>query len=182
MNLLQHHNKLSRNKTILLLLATCVFLAGTCFAASSFSLSILQTSQGSSAKEADFKFFLGTWKASFKGDVILIITLKEENGKPFGTSESGFVHMDEKGEITEASSAEGKGKAILGNLHFQSGAMFFEVPDTPDPPIRFKLTLRGPNAADAQILPDGLPEEMKKMIFKPIPMVRESTEPKSFRE
>jgi beta-lactamase regulating signal transducer with metallopeptidase domain len=174
MNLLQRRNKISRNKTALLLLASCVLFAGTCFAVSSFSVSILQTNQSPSAKDADFRPFRGTWKASFQGEVILIITLKEENGKPFGTSESGFIHMDEKGEITDATSAEGREKAPLGNLHFQSGAMYFDVPDSPDPPIKFKLTLRGPNEADAQILPEGLPEEMKKMVFKPIPMVREA--------
>lgn len=107
--------------------------------------------------------FVGTWQATFKGDVFM--TLKITGGPSIaGTLSGGNIRVDESGELTEASG--GGEEHPISNVKVDGDRMSFDWKDD-DETLKMEFKLTGAGAAELQFL--SLPEGVK---MKPIRFTR----------
>src|SRR5271154_6013448 len=74
----------------------------------------------------DLKAFVGTWKATFHGQPLATLILKEQDGKLRGTMNDFDLFFDKEGNLTDDTHVD-FGDAQLLNVRFKSGALFFTV-------------------------------------------------------
>jgi hypothetical protein len=154
-----------------LLLFACV-----CLAVLPFPVSAGQVSRQSKENLPDLKSFVGTWKASFKGEVFATLVLTEKDGKLTGTMNNFDVSFDKEGNLADSTHKD-LGDAPLLNAHFQSGALFFVVmeKDAYHPSATWKFVPQSADEAELTLLLDNQPEAPQVRIIKPIRMLRDHT-------
>jgi hypothetical protein len=154
-----------------------------CFAASLLiacllvSVSLPAVQSGSDAvKDAtpDLKTFVGTWKASFHGEVFAILVLREERGSLAGTLNNFDISVDQDGNLVDGTHKD-SGEAPLLNARFRSGALVFVVmqKDQYAPSTEWKFIPKSGEEGELTPLLDHQVNAPKDLIAKPIRMVRE---------
>jgi hypothetical protein len=132
------------------------------------------------AKEStpDLKPFVGTWKASFKGEVFAILVLKEHDGSLTGTLNNFDLSVDKEGNLLDGTHKD-QGEAALLNPHFKSGALVFVVmqKDQYYPSTQFSFVPTIARAGELTPSANNPPYANSGASVKPIPMVRERSKP-----
>ncbi len=126
----------------------------------------------------DFKAFVGTWKASFNGEVLVILVLKEQRGALIGTLNNFDISVDKEGNLIDPTHKD-QGDAPLLNARFRSGALLFVVmqKDQYAPSTEWKFVPKSGDEGELTPLLDHQVNAPKDMIVKPIRMVREHAKP-----
>jgi hypothetical protein len=132
------------------------------------------------AKEAapDLKTFVGTWKATFNGEILAILVLKEQGGTLSGTLNNFDISVDKEGNLIEPTHRD-QGDAPLLNARFRSGALLFVVmqKDQYAPSTEWKFLPKSADEGELTPVLDHQVNAPKDMIVKPIRMVREHAKP-----
>jgi hypothetical protein len=155
-----------------------LFLAALGVPALCSASSANQTAEQSKETAPDLKAFVGTWKATFNGEVLAILVLKEQGGALTGTLNNFDISVDKEGNLIDPTHRD-QGDAPLLNTRFKSGALVFVVmqKDQYAPSTEWKF---GPKSGDEGELTPVLDHQVnapKDMIVKPIRMVREHAKP-----
>jgi hypothetical protein len=144
------------------------------------SLSALTRQSASPAKEdaPDLKAFVGTWKASFKGQVFATLILKEQGGKLGGTLNNFDIVTDKDGNLIDGTHAD-NGEAPLLNVHFKAGALYFIVLEKDQYSAGMNWKFTPLNAQEGTLTPllelqDNIPPNVA---IKPIQMLRAHIKP-----
>lgn len=142
-----------------------------------------QTFAGQDDKQAnesqpDLKAFVGTWKATYKGDVLAILILKEQNGKLSGTLNNFDISVDKDGNLDDGTHKD-DGDAPLLNVHFKSGALYFIVLEKDQYRAGMNWKFVPLNAQEGELTPmlDHQEDVPKDTVIKPIRMVRDRSRP-----
>jgi hypothetical protein len=127
-------------------------------------------------KEAapDVKTFVGTWKATFNGEVFAVLVLREERGALAGTLNNFDISVDQDGNLKEGTHKD-SGDAPLLNTRFKSMALEFVVmqKDQYAPSTEWKFIPKSADEGELTPLLDHQVNAPKDMVVKPIRMVRD---------
>jgi hypothetical protein len=175
---------LSRNRAVIRRVARAASLAGAlllvcfCLGARALTTAAGQAAAQIAENPPDLKAFVGTWKATFHGQPLATLILKEQDGKLRGTMNDFDLFFDKDGNLTDDSHID-FGDAELLNVRFKSGALFFTVieKDQYRPPSQWKFVPL--NAQEGELTPlldhqENVPPEV---VAKPIRLTREKTKP-----
>ena len=129
---------------------------------------------GSKDVAPDLTTFVGTWRASFNGEVFAVLTLRKERGSLAGTLNNFDISVDKDGNLSDGTHKD-SGDAPLLNVHFRSGALEFVVmqKDQYAPSTQWKFAPKSPDAAELTPLLEHQVNAPKDMVVKPIRMVRD---------
>lgn len=165
-------------KATAFLLGSSFLLACVCFGAPPVTIPARQNDGQAKENPPDLKPFVGTWKASFKGEVFAILVLKEHGGVLSGTLNNFDLGVDKEGNLVDGTHKD-QGEAALLNAHFKSGALVFVVmqKDQYYPSTEWKFVPM--TAQEAELTPsaNNPPYANSGSSVKPIPMVRERSKP-----
>jgi len=155
-----------------------LFLVAPSLAAPGLTASASQNAEQAKEAAPDLKTFVGTWKASFNGEVFAVLVLKEQGGTLSGTLNNFDISVDKDGNLNDGTHKD-QGDAPLLNARFRSGALLFVVmqKDQYAPSTEWRFV---PQSADEGELTPVLDHQVnapKDMIVKPIRMVREHAKP-----
>jgi hypothetical protein len=149
----------------------------------SFAAPSLPTFAGQDVKQAnesqpDLKAFVGTWKATYKGDVFAILILKEQDGRLSGTLNNFDISVDKDGNLDDGTHKD-DGDAPLLNVHFKSGALYFVVLEKDQYRDGMNWKFVPLNAQEGELTPilDQQEDIPKGPVIKPIHMVRDRAKP-----
>jgi hypothetical protein len=122
----------------------------------------------------DLKSFVGTWKASFNGEVFAVLVLRNERGSLAGTLNNFDISVDKDGNLSDGTHKD-SGDAPLLNARFKSGALEFVVmqKDQYAPSTQWKFAPKSADEGELTPLLDHQVNAPKDMVVKPIRMVRE---------
>jgi hypothetical protein len=175
-------NTLARNRAVSRTVAGAVFvgasllLACFCLGARALTTAAGQGAAQIAENPPDLKTFVGTWKATFHGQALATLILKEQDGKLRGTMNDFDLFFDKDGNLTDDTHID-FGDAQLLNVRFKSGALFFTVieKDQYRPPSQWKFVPL--NAQEGELTPlldhqENVPPEV---VAKPIRLTREKT-------
>ena len=126
----------------------------------------------------DLKAFVGTWKASFQGDVFAILVLSEERGTLSGTLNNFDLSVDKEGNLVDGTHKD-DGDAPLLNVHFKRGALYFIVLEKDQYRSGMNWKFVPLNAQQGELSPvlDHQEDVPKDLVIKPIRMTREPSKP-----
>jgi hypothetical protein len=141
------------------------------------AVSLRAAQSGSDAAQdatPDLKAFVGTWNASFNGEVFAILVLRVERGSLAGTLNNFDISVDKHGNLVDGTHQD-SGEAPLLNVRFRSGALVFVVmqKDQYAPSTEWKFIPKSAEEGELTPLLDHQVNAPKDMIAKPIRMVRE---------
>lgn len=141
--------------------------------AGAFASVAQEVSKPSDEKAPDLKAFVGTWTASYNGDVFATLTLKNVNGKLTGTLNNFDINTDKEGNLADGTHQD-DGDAPLLNVRFKDGALYFIVleKDQYRPGMNWKFAVL--NATEGELTPllDQQEDIPKTTVVKPIHMHR----------
>jgi len=122
--------------------------------------------------------FVGTWKATYKGDVFAVLILKEQNGKLSGTLNNFDIGVDKDGNLNDNTHKD-DGDAPLLNVHFKSGALYFVVLEKDQYRDGMNWKFVPLNAQEGELTPvlDHQEDAPKDLVIKPIHMLRDRARP-----
>jgi len=126
----------------------------------------------------DLKAFVGTWTASYKGDIFATLVLKQERGTLSGTLNNFDLSVDKEGNLIDGTHKD-DGDAPLLNVHFKSGALYFVVleKDQYREGMNWKFVPRNAQQGELSPVLELEADVPKDKVVKPIRMVREPTKP-----
>lgn len=158
-------------------------LATAYLAVSTFAAVAAQGNRQSPDKPSDLKRFVGTWKATFQGQVFAILKLKEERGDLVGTMNNFDVRFDAQGNLTDGTYAiidltnTAPADLLLINPHWKSGALIFLVSqkDSYAQPLMWKFAVKNPKEGELTELPNGQLYAPSSGAVKPIRMTRDDS-------
>jgi hypothetical protein len=157
-----------------LLLGGSLLFAFACLGASVFSAFAGQSGQQTKETQPDLKPFLGTWKASFKGEVFAILVVREDRGSIAGTLNNFDIGRDKDGNLNDDTHKD-FGDGPLLNVRVKSGALYFVAiqKDQYAPSTEWKFVPKNAQEGELTQLIDGQPYSPNNSVPKPILMVRE---------
>jgi len=155
-------------------LAGALLLALACFAARSPLASAWQDDKQANDSQPDLKTFVGTWKATYKGDVFAILILKEQGGKLSGTLNNFDIGVDKDGNLNDNTHKD-DGDAPLLNIRFKSGALYFVVLEKDQYRSGMNWKFSPLNAQEGELTPvlEHQEDAPKDLVIKPIRMARD---------
>jgi hypothetical protein len=157
-----------------LLSAALVLAAGICAAV--WTAPGGQAGSGAPPPEAppDLKAFVGTWKATFHGEVFAVLVLREEHGSLAGTLNNFDLSLDKEGNLSDGTHKD-SGDAPLLNARFKSSALEFVVmqKDQYAPSTQWRFVPKSADTGELTPLLEHQVNAPKDMVVKPIPMFRE---------
>ena len=159
--------RLARHFTALLLLAGLFTVCRTARAAQNGT-------DASKDAAPDLKSFVGTWKASFNGEVFAVLVLRKERGSLAGTLNNFDISVDKDGNLSEGTHKD-SGEAPLLNAHFKSGVLEFVVMQKGQyaPSTQWKFAPKSADEGELTPLLEHQVNAPKDMVVKPIRMVLE---------
>jgi hypothetical protein len=177
--IVDRHRVNRRRRLAALLLGGSFLLAWVCLAAPGIKAFPAQTDEQAKRNLPDVKSFVGTWTASYQGEVFAILVLKEDRGGTLtGTLNNFDLAVDKEGNLLDGTH-KNQGEAALLNPHFKSGALVFVVmqKDQYYPSTQFTFVPKG--AQDGELTPsaNNPPYANSDSSVKPIPMVRQRAKP-----
>src|ERR1700722_19593677 len=154
-------------------LLPCLFL----LAAGAFHAAAGGQSRSEKAKDSatpDLKTFVGTWKASFNGEVFAVLVLREERGLLAGTLNNFDISVDKDGNLNDGTHKD-SGDAPLLNAHFKSGALEFVVmqKDQYAPSTEWKFIPKSADEGELTPLLEHQVNAPKDMVVNPLRMIHE---------
>jgi hypothetical protein len=163
---------------ILRFLGCMLFLCAAGLSASRFQALASQSVEQAKEVPPDLKTFVGTWKASFNGEVLAILVLKEQGGALGGTLNNFDISVDKEGNLIDPTHKD-EGDAPLLNARFRSGALLFVVmqKDQYAPSTEWKFAPKSADEGELTPILDHQVNAPKDMIVKPIRMLREHPKP-----
>lgn len=179
MKLISHSCAATRFRAGRFAAASLFLLALASFAALSLSAATYQSATPAKENGApNLKSFVGTWKASFRGQVFATLILKEQDGKLSGTLNNFDVVTDKAGNLIDGTHAD-EGDAPLLNVHFKAGALYFVVLEKDQYSAGMNWKFTPLNAQEGALTPllelqDNIPPNVA---IKPIQMLRVHTKP-----
>lgn len=158
--------------------ASLLLLAVLCFSGLHLPASTHQSVTSAKEDAPDLKSFLGTWKASFKGNVFATLILKEQDGRLSGTLNNFDLLTDKAGNLIDGTHAD-EGDAPLLNVHFKSGALYFVVLEKDQYSAGMNWKFTPLNAQEGTLTPllelqENIPPNV---VIKPIQMLRVHSKP-----
>jgi hypothetical protein len=137
-----------------------------------------QDAKQANEKPADLKAFVGTWKATFKGEVFATLILKEERGTLTGSLNNFDINVDKDGNLIDGTHKD-DGDAPLLNVHFKSGALIFTVLEKDQYRDGMTWKFVPLSAREGELTPvlDHQEDAPKDFVVKPIHMLREGSQP-----
>lgn len=126
----------------------------------------------------DLKAFVGTWTATYHGEVFAVLVLRENQGGLAGTLNNFDISVDKAGDLSEGTHKD-QGDAPLLNARFKDGALLFVVmqKDQYAPSTEWKFIPRSANEGELTPLLERQFNAPKDMIVKPIRMIRQHAKP-----
>ena len=94
--------------------------------------------------------FSGTWEASAKGTVFLVLKITADR-KITGTLQAGHIHMDDDGELIEVGPPETDARPIFF-AHLDGDTLTFNFQDEDEDVMEFEMKLAGENAGELRIV------------------------------
>jgi len=139
---------------------------------------VLQADKQATDSPPDLKAFVGTWKASYKGDIFAILVLKQERGSLSGTLNNFDLSVDKDGNLIDGTHKD-DGDAPLLNVHFKSGALYFIVLEKDQYREGMNWKFVPLNAQQGELSPvlELQADVPKNLVIKPIRMTREPAKP-----
>jgi len=124
------------------------------------------------------KSYVGTWKASFQGEVFAVLVLKEHNGAFSGTLNNFDVVFDKDGNLADGTHQD-QGDAPLLNVRVKEGAVYFVViqKDQYNPSTEWKFVPKSADEAELWPMLDNQPYSSRGITAKPVLMLREPAKP-----
>jgi len=124
------------------------------------------------------KSCMGTWKASFQGEVFAVLVLKEHNGAFSGTLNNFDVVFDKDGNLADGTHQD-QGDAPLLNVRIKEGAVYFVViqKDQYNPSTEWKFVPKTADEAELWPMLDNQPYSSRGIAAKPIPLLRDHPKP-----
>jgi len=155
-------------------LADAVLLALACIAVLSSQAFAWQDDKQANDSQPDLKTFVGTWKATYKGDVFAILILKEQGGKLSGTLNNFDIGVDKDGNLNDNTHKD-DGDAPLLDIRFKSGALYFVVLEKDQYRSGMNWKFFPLNAQEGELTPvlEHQEDAPKDLVVKPIRMERE---------
>ena len=159
------------------LACSVVLLAGALLFALA-GVSAAQQPRPPAEKTPDLKLFMGTWKASFEGEVFAILILKEQRGALTGTLNNFDISLDKEGNLAPGTHQD-QGDAPLLNVRFKAGALYFVAiqKDQYNPSTEWKFVPTNAREAELTQMIDSQPYTTNGVPAKPIRMLREHAMP-----
>lgn len=178
-------NRRSSKRCVKTFHAAFFALAAALLAVSAFAAAAAQGNQQSPDKPADLKPFVGTWKATFRGQVFAILKLKEERGDLVGTMNNFDVRFDAQGNLTDGTYAiidltnTAPADLPLISPHWKAGSLIFLVSqkDLYAQPIMWKFAVKNSKEGELTELPNGQLYAPSGGAIKPIRMTRDNPKP-----
>jgi hypothetical protein len=163
---------------VLVVIGCLLFLAEQNLASPRSASSKRQSTDPAKETQPDLKTFVGTWRATFNGEVLAILVLKEQRGTLIGTLNNFDISVDKEGDLIEPTHKD-QGDAPLLNARFRSGALLFVVmqKDQYAPSTEWKFVPKSEDEGELTPVLDHQVNAPKDMIVKPIRMVREHAMP-----
>ena len=171
--------KSSRRWELLFRILACLILVSLAWSAAlGGPARAYQDAKQANEKAADVKTFVGTWKATFKGEVFATLILKEERGTLTGTLNNFDINVDKDGNLIDGTHKD-DGDAPLLNVHFKSGALFFTVleKDQYRDGMTWKFVPLSAHEGELAPVLDHQGDALKDFVVKPIHMLREGSRP-----
>ncbi|MGD1212699.1 MAG: hypothetical protein ABR973_15245 [Candidatus Acidiferrales bacterium] len=174
MKLASRSRRANGRKAAALLLGSSLLIAFICLGASVLSAFAGQSGQQAKETQPDLKPFLGTWKASFKGEVFAILVVREERGNIAGTLNNFDIGRDKDGNLNDDTHKD-FGDGPLLNVRVKSGALYFVAiqKDQYAPSTEWKFVPKNAQEGELTQLIDGQPYSPNGSVPKPILMIRE---------
>lgn len=168
----------NRRNAAALLLGSLLLFALTCLSASAPTASAGQSATQAKEAPPDLKPFLGTWKASYKGEVFAILVIREEKGDIAGTLNNFDVGRDKDGNLSDDTHKD-FGDGPLLNVHVKPGALYFVAiqKDQYAPSTEWKFVPKNAQEGELTQLIDGQPYSPNGSVPKPILMLRDRPKP-----
>jgi hypothetical protein len=117
------------------------------------------------AMAAEAEKFAGTWQATAKGTVFLV--LKVQNGpKISGSMNAGSINMNEDGDLVEVGPVEDH-EAPIFFAEVQGNKLAFDFQDEDAGVMHFELTLKGEAAGELRIIDKDHPK-LKAIALKKV--------------
>ena len=122
--------------------------------------------------------FVGTWKATYKGDLFAVLTLKAQNGRLSGTLNNFDISVDKDGNLADGTHKD-DGDAPLLNVRFKDGALYFIVLEKDQYRAGMNWKFLPLNAQEGELAPvlDHQEDVSKDLVVKPIHMLRDRAKP-----
>jgi hypothetical protein len=163
---------------LLVVIGCLLFLDAPSLAATRSPDSARQSADQAKEAAPDLKTFVGTWKATFNGEILAILVLKEQGATLIGTLNNFDISVDKEGNLIDPTHMD-QGDAPLLNARFRSGALLFVVmqKDQYAPSTEWKFVPKFADEGELTPVLDHQVNAPKDMIVKPIRMVREHAKP-----
>jgi hypothetical protein len=100
--------------------------------------------------------FAGTWEASAKGTVFLVLKVKTGQ-KISGTMNAGAIHINDEGDLEEVGPVEDHESPIFF-AHADGDKLIFDFQDEDNDVLSFELKLTGENAGELRIVDEDHPK------------------------
>jgi len=134
----------------------------------------------SSAKDEtpDLQAFVGTWTATYRGEALAVLVLREYRGGLAGTLNNFDLSVDKDGNLSDGTH-EDQGDAPLLNARFKDGALLFVVmqKDQYQPSTEWKFVSKSNGEGELTPVVDYQIGGPKDVVVKPIRMIRERAKP-----
>jgi hypothetical protein len=155
-----------------------IVLALACRSTVALPPAVPQADKPATDAQPDLKAFVGTWKASYKGEVFATLVLKQERGTLSGTLNNFDLSVDKEGNLIDGTHQD-DGDAPLLNVHFKSGALYFIVleKDQYRSGMNWKFVPIGAQQGELSPVLDHQEDAPKDLVIKPIRMTREPAKP-----
>ncbi len=178
MKLFRSTSRLNRNESATRPLDGSFCAVAACVLSLTLIASAALPSQHSAEKPFEPKAFAGTWKASFRGEIFAILTLKEQRGELSGTLNNFDLRVDRDGNLADGTHKD-TGEAPLLNIHYKSGALYFVVAqkDAYAQPTEWKFAVKNDREGELTELLDNQINVPPDTVIKPILMVRDNPKP-----
>jgi len=138
-----------------------------------------QTSSNSAKDETpDLKAFVGTWTATYHGEVFAVLVLREYRGGLAGTLNNFDLSVDKDGNLSDGTHKD-QGDAPLLNARFKDRALLFVVmqKDQYAPSTEWKFVPNSNGEGELTPVVDYQIGGPKEVVVKPIRMIREHAKP-----
>jgi len=179
MRIVDRNKTLTGRRRMLAWLSAGLVVSAAAILAASFPAHAAQNSSGSVKDTTpNLKTFVGTWKATYNGEVFAVLVLREERGGLAGTLNNFDISVDKDGNLTGGTHKD-SGEAPLLNTRFKSGALVFVVmqKDQYAPSTEWKFIPKSADEGELTPLLEHQVNAPKDMIVKPIRMVRDRAKP-----
>jgi hypothetical protein len=155
-----------------------IFVVAVLCCASAVSAERQNTAASDRETPPDPKPFLGTWKASFQGQPLVVLTLKEEKGTLDGRMNNFDLFFDKDGSLNSNTHID-VGDAPLLNIRFKSGAIVFTVieKDQYHPASEWKFAPINDHEGDLTPMLEHNEDSPPGLVAKPIRLTREKPKP-----